>query len=50
RTVFDGETVVKEERLAEAVGRVRDVRQAPDGFIYFSTDSGRIYRILPVED
>ncbi|MCH8495397.1 MAG: PQQ-dependent sugar dehydrogenase, partial [Balneolales bacterium] len=41
RTVFDGETVVKEERLAEAVGRVRDVRQAPDGFIYFSTDSGR---------
>lgn len=49
RTVLDGETIVKEERLAEAIGRVRDVRQAPDGFIYFSTDGGQIYRILPVE-
>jgi aldose sugar dehydrogenase len=47
RSVLDGETVVKDERIAPAIGRVRDVRQAPDGFIYFSTDNGRIYRVLP---
>lgn len=49
RTVLDGEKVVKEERLLEGIGRVRDVRQAPDGYIYVSTDGGVIARILPVE-
>lgn len=47
RTVFDGNRVVKEERIAEAIGRVRDVRLAPDGYIYFAVDQGIIYRILP---
>lgn len=48
RTVLDGERVVKEERLLEGIGRVRDVRQAPDGFIYVSTDGGTVSRIIPV--
>lgn len=48
RTVLDGETVVKEEVLLEGIGRVRDVRQAPDGYIYFATEDGKIQRILPV--
>lgn len=47
RTVMDGERVVHEEQLFPAIGRVRDVRQAPDGYIYFSTDNGNIFRILP---
>ncbi|KPP99681.1 MAG: glucose/sorbosone dehydrogenase family protein [Bacteroidetes bacterium HLUCCA01] len=47
RSALDGERVVHEERLFEAIGRVRDVRQAPDGYIYFSTDNGSVYRILP---
>lgn len=48
RTVLDGTTVVKEERLLEDIGRVRDVRQAPDGYIYFSTEDGKIHRLIPV--
>lgn len=48
RTVLDGETVVKEERLVEGIGRVRDVRQAPDGYIYLSVDTGKILRLIPV--
>lgn len=47
RTVLNGETVVHEEQLFPAIGRVRDVRQAPDGYIYFSTDNGNVFRILP---
>lgn len=39
-----------EERLLEDFGeRVRSLRQGPDGLIYFSTDSGKILRIVPSE-
>jgi len=37
-----------ESRHFESLGeRIRDVRQAPDKKLYFSTDSGRIYRVEP---
>src|SRR5690606_4731388 len=49
RTVFDGTTVVKEEKLLEDIGRVRNVRQGPDGYIYFATEDGKIQRLVPVE-
>lgn len=42
--------VVREERLFQGeFGRIRDVRQGPDGFIYFITDqsNGRILRLKP---
>ena len=45
---LDGERVVREEKIN--VGeRVRDVRQAPDGFIYIVTDSsnGKLMKLLP---
>lgn len=39
RLVLDGDKVVKEERLLKGVlGRIRDVRAGPDGFIYLLTD------------
>jgi len=39
RLVLDGEKVAKEERLLKGeLGRIRDVRQGPDGFIYLLTD------------
>ena len=42
RLVLDGEKVVKEERLMKgALGRIRDVRAGPDGFIYLLTDESR---------
>lgn len=49
RIVVDGETFVHEERLLEGIGRIRDVRMGPDGFLYFSNESdGVISRIIPV--
>ncbi|MBL8259524.1 MAG: PQQ-dependent sugar dehydrogenase [Candidatus Competibacteraceae bacterium] len=41
RLRFDGERQVQEERLLEGVlGRIRDVRAGPDGYLYLLTDSG----------
>ena len=46
------EAVVREERLLEGeLGRIRDVRAAPDGFIYLLTDNAdrSLVRLEPVE-
>ncbi len=55
----DPSKVISVEKISKDIGRVRDVVQGPDGFIYFSTSNrdgrGRakegddhIYRIVPV--
>ncbi|NKB20548.1 MAG: PQQ-dependent sugar dehydrogenase [Alphaproteobacteria bacterium] len=52
RLKLKGNDVVKEERLLQnAVGRVRDVRIGPDGFLYLATDDsdGRLLRLEPVK-
>lgn len=50
RIVVDGEEFVKEERILDGIGRIRDVEEAPDGYIYFANESeGTISRILAVE-
>ncbi len=48
RIVLDkNNQVIKEERLLEDLGeRIRQVIQSPRGNIYFSTDSGAIYKIF----
>lgn len=38
RLVMDGETVHREETLVYGMGRIRDVRQGPDGLIYLAID------------
>ncbi len=38
RLVMDGEMVQREETLVYGMGRVRDVRQGPDGLIYLAID------------
>ncbi|MES3038472.1 MAG: PQQ-dependent sugar dehydrogenase [Bdellovibrionota bacterium] len=44
--IKDGK-VVNEERLLQDNGkRIRDVKEGPDGWIYLSTDSGEIFRIV----
>lgn len=60
RVVLDGRRVVSEENLLEKkYGRIRDIAEGPDGFIYFSTsnrdgrgtpasDDDRIMRLVPV--
>ena len=50
RLELDGEQVVAEERLLEGVlGRIRDVREGPDGFLYLLTDDadGKLVRLEP---
>jgi len=42
RLKLDGEKVVREERLLKgALGRIRDVRAGPDGFLYLLNDESR---------
>jgi aldose sugar dehydrogenase len=42
RLRLDGEKVVYEERMLKGVlGRIRDVRTGPDGFVYLLTDESR---------
>jgi glucose/arabinose dehydrogenase len=52
RLTMDGNTVVAEETLVQGVGRIRDVRQGPDGLIYLAIDSDggpmSIVRLEPV--
>lgn len=61
RVVLDGRRVVSQENLLEGkYGRIRDIAEGPDGFIYFSTsnrdgrgtaasDDDRIMRLVPVK-
>lgn len=52
RLELDGEKVVKEERLMkDAIGRIRDVRVGPDGYVYLLTDERRgvLARLEPAE-
>ncbi|MFW6260319.1 MAG: PQQ-dependent sugar dehydrogenase [Spirochaetota bacterium] len=50
RVELDGQEVVEQEVLLDGVvGRIRDVREGPDGLLYLITDerSGGLYRIEP---
>ena len=50
RLRFDGERLVKEERILEdRLGRIRDVRAGPDGDLYLLTDTtnGALVRLEP---
>jgi glucose/arabinose dehydrogenase len=38
RLTLDGQEIVSRETLVEGIGRVRDVRQGPDGFIYLAIE------------
>ena len=52
RLELDGERVVREERMLRGVlGRVRDVRTGPDGYVYLLSDerNGVIARLEPTD-
>ncbi|MDX1527176.1 MAG: PQQ-dependent sugar dehydrogenase [Gammaproteobacteria bacterium] len=52
RLEVDGERIVHQEELIQgAIGRIRDVRQGPDGFLYLLTDesNGVLARIEPAD-
>jgi len=39
--------VINRTKLFENIGRVRNVRQAPDGYLYIAVEGKGIYRIVP---
>ncbi|MFS4469317.1 PQQ-dependent sugar dehydrogenase [Maribacter sp. 2210JD10-5] len=47
RLVLEGTKVVKREKLLEGKGRVRDVKQGPDGLIYVAVEGKGIYKLIP---
>ena len=47
RCVINGEKVTKEEKLIEGVGRVRTIKQGPDGYIYVGVENVGIVKIIP---
>jgi aldose sugar dehydrogenase len=54
RLTVKGGRVANEELLVQQMGRIRDIRQSPDGFIYLVTDNRDgnptpIYRLEPVQ-
>ena len=53
RLTLNGRRVANEETLVQQMGRIRDIRQGPDGFIYLVTDNRDgaatpIYRLEPI--
>jgi glucose/arabinose dehydrogenase len=50
RVVLEGQKVVHREKLLEGIGRVRNVLESPDGYIYVSIENpGKIVRIIPID-
>ncbi|CAN5209685.1 PQQ-dependent sugar dehydrogenase [soil metagenome] len=47
--VMNGEEVTRREKLLEEIGRVRDVKQAPDGTIYVSVEKLGIVKLVERE-
>jgi len=47
RLVLNGNKVVKREKLMGSTGRVRDVREGPDGLIYVAVEGKGIYKLVP---
>ncbi|HNZ97663.1 MAG TPA: PQQ-dependent sugar dehydrogenase, partial [Thermoanaerobaculia bacterium] len=50
RLVLDGRRVASEELLLDGdIGRIRDVRVGPDGFVYLLSDgpAGKLWRLQP---
>ncbi len=49
RCVLKGNKVVKQEMLLKNIGRLRDVRMGPDGYIYIAVESpGYVFRLIPI--
>ena len=49
RCVIKDGKVVKEELLLKNIGRLRDVRMGPDGYIYVAVENpGYIFKLIPV--
>lgn len=46
RLVIEDNKVVKEEKFAEGIGRVRNVEMGNDGYLYIGVEGGGLYRLV----
>lgn len=48
---LDGHKITGQEKLLKNIGRLRDVRMAPDGYIYVAVEDkkGSVFRLVPIE-
>jgi glucose/arabinose dehydrogenase len=44
---LDGEKVIGRQKIGTDLGRFRDVRQAPDGYIYVAVEGKGIFKLIP---
>ena len=50
RTLIKNNRVVGRERLMPKIGRIRNIVQGPDGYLYISVEKvGKVYKIVPVK-
>ena len=47
RIALDGDRPVLQEIILHALGRIRDVKVGPDGYIYVLCDEGNLVRLVP---
>jgi glucose/arabinose dehydrogenase len=49
---LDGNKIVSQEKLLKNIGRVRDVRVGPDGYIYVAVEkpASAVYKLVPVNN
>ncbi len=47
RLVLNGSEVVDRQKLMADIGRVRDVKEGPDGLIYVAVEGKGIYKLVP---
>ena len=51
RLVLDDQNkVIFREKIAKDIGRVRDVVESPDGYIYLSVENKGIFKLVPIEN
>ena len=48
RLVIEGNKVVKREKILDKIGRVRNVKQGPDGYLYLGVEGKGIIKIMPL--
>ena len=44
---LDGEKVIGRQKIGTDIGRLRDVKQGPDGYIYMAVEGKGIIKIVP---
>lgn len=49
RCIMDGNKITKQENILKNIGRLRNIKQGPDGYLYVSVEQpGYVFRLMPV--